>query len=74
MRKPEDQNTTATNADLFYLGETLKSKKQVQQMHIYFKLCETLKTKKKTATVVDLFLIMRKPEDQKTTGRNADLL
>ena len=29
---------------------------------------------KKTATVVDLFLIMRKPEDQKTTGRNADLL
>ena len=26
----------------------------------------------KTATVVDLFLIMRKPEDQKTTATNAD--
>ena len=46
MRKRDEQKTAARNEDLL-LSETLKIKKQQQQMHIYFKLCETLKTKKK---------------------------
>ena len=36
MRNPEDQKTTATNADLFLIMRNLKTKKQLQQMKIYF--------------------------------------
>ena len=34
--KPEDQKTTATNADLLLIMRNLNSKKQLQQMQIYF--------------------------------------
>ena len=36
MRNPEDQKTTATNADLLLIMRNLKTKKQLQQMQIYF--------------------------------------
>ena len=36
MRNPEDQKTTATNADLLLIMLNLKTKKQLQQMQIYF--------------------------------------
>ena len=36
MRKAEDQKTTTTNADLLLFMRILKTKKQLQQMQIYF--------------------------------------
>ena len=36
MRKPEDQKTTATIVDLLLIMRKLKTKKQLQQMQIYF--------------------------------------
>ena len=36
MRKPEDQKTTTKNADLLLIMRILKTKKQLQQMQIYF--------------------------------------
>ena len=51
----------------------LKTKKHLQQFQIYFYLCETLKTTK-TETNADFRLIMRNPEDHKTTATNGDLL
>ena len=36
MRKPEDQKTTATNADLLLIMRNLETIKQLQQMQIYF--------------------------------------
>ena len=36
MRNPEDQKTTATNADLLLIMRNLKTKKQLQEMQIYF--------------------------------------
>ena len=51
----------------------LKTKKHLQQIQLYFYLCETLK-KQKTETNADFPLIMRNPDDHKTTATNADLL
>ena len=36
MRNPEYQKTTATNADSLLIMRNLKTKKQLQQMQIYF--------------------------------------
>ena len=36
MRNPKDQKTTATNSDLLIIMLNLKTKKQLQQMQIYF--------------------------------------
>ena len=36
MRNPEDQKTTVINEDLLLIMRILKTKKQLQQMQIYF--------------------------------------
>ena len=45
IRNTEDQKATVINEDLLLIMRMLKTKKQLQQMHIYCYLCETLKTK-----------------------------